>query len=97
MQRRAQVPCQPRRVSPKGGEKRDTHVRDGGQSWKAIHRLIQGLPTGTDLLGAFGEWFDLAPTTVADQTVATRMAEAEALALVTPAGTWLARPRPLCC
>jgi uncharacterized protein (DUF1015 family) len=61
---------------------------------QAIHRLIQGLPVGFDLLGAFGEWFDLTPAAPADRTIAARMAEGAALALVTPGGTWLARPRP---
>jgi uncharacterized protein (DUF1015 family) len=61
---------------------------------QAIHRLLQGLPAGFDVPAAFGEWFDLAPTAPADRTIASRMAEAEAVAVVTAAGTWLARPRP---
>jgi hypothetical protein len=61
---------------------------------QAIHRLVQGLPAGFDLPGALAEWFELTPTAPADRTISGRMADAEALALVTPAGTWLARPRP---
>jgi uncharacterized protein (DUF1015 family) len=60
---------------------------------QAIHRLIQGLPAGFDLLGAFAAWFDLTPTDPPDRGIATRMADAAALAIVTPTGTWLARPR----
>jgi uncharacterized protein (DUF1015 family) len=61
---------------------------------QAIHRLIQGLPAGFDLPGALAEWFELTPTGPADRTISARMADAESLALVTSAGTWLVRPRP---
>jgi uncharacterized protein (DUF1015 family) len=61
---------------------------------QAIHRLVQGLPEGFDLPGAFAEWFEMAPTPPPDRTIAGRMTEAEALAVVTPGGTWLAKPRP---
>jgi uncharacterized protein (DUF1015 family) len=61
---------------------------------QAIHRLLGALPAGFDLPGAFGEWFDLTPTGPPDRTITTRMTDGEALALVTPGGTWLARPRP---
>jgi uncharacterized protein (DUF1015 family) len=62
---------------------------------QAIHRLIQGLPSGFDLPGALAEWFDVTPTAPADRTITTRMAEAGAMALLTPSGVWLARPRPV--
>jgi uncharacterized protein (DUF1015 family) len=60
---------------------------------QAIHRLIQGLPADFDVAGALAEWFEVTPTEPADQTIMARMADAESLALVTSAGTWLARPR----
>jgi uncharacterized protein (DUF1015 family) len=61
---------------------------------QAIHRLIEGLPGGFDLLGALAEWFDITPTAPADRTITIRMAEADAVAVLTPSGAWLARPRP---
>ena len=61
---------------------------------QAIHRLLQGLPDRFDLLGALAAWFDLTPTGAPDPLITARMAESDALAIVTRAGTWLARPRP---
>ncbi len=60
---------------------------------QAIHRLISGLPAGFDLLAALDPWFDITPTPPADRTMAGRMDEAGALALLTSQGSWLARPR----
>jgi uncharacterized protein (DUF1015 family) len=60
----------------------------------AIHRLVAGLPADVDLPGAFAEWFDLTEMEAPDATVGRRMADAGALALVTPEGAWLARPKP---
>ncbi len=59
---------------------------------RAIHRLLTGLPPGFDLADALGQWFDLAPTEPPDRTITARMAAAGALAVVTAAGTWLAKP-----
>jgi uncharacterized protein (DUF1015 family) len=59
---------------------------------KAIHRLVSGLPDGFDLVDALGEWLELTPTEPPDATIEARMAAAGALAVVTPAGTWLGRP-----
>ena len=59
---------------------------------QAIHRLIEGLPPDFDLTGALAPWFDITPTAPADRTIMTRMAEAEAMAVLTPTGAWLARP-----
>ena len=58
----------------------------------AIHRLITGLPDGFDVLGELGRTFQLEPTDPADASIERRMRHAGALAVVTPAGTWLARP-----
>lgn len=60
---------------------------------QAIHRLIEGLPAGFDLVTALGPWFDITPTEPADRTITSRMADAEAVAVLTPNGAWLARPR----
>jgi uncharacterized protein (DUF1015 family) len=59
-----------------------------------IHRLLKGLPSGFDVPASLADWFELVPTTPADRTITSRMAEEGALAVVTPGGTWLARPRP---
>jgi uncharacterized protein (DUF1015 family) len=59
-----------------------------------IHRLLTGLPEGWDAAGALGRWFEIEPTGPADESISARMAEAGALALVDPAGTWLLRPSP---
>lgn len=64
---------------------------------QAIHRLISGLPAGFDLPAALEAWFDVTPTEPVDRTILTRMDDAGALAVLTPAGCWLARPRPEVC
>lgn len=61
---------------------------------QAIHRLVVGLPADFDVPGALDRWFDLWPTEPADRTVAVRMADSGALAVLTSSGAWLARPRP---
>lgn len=65
---------------------------------QAIHRLISGLPAGADaeadVEALFGRWFDITPTEPVDRTIVTRMDDAGALAVLTPAGAWLARPKP---
>ncbi len=61
---------------------------------QAIHRLLMGLPAGFDLPGALGQWFDVTPTGPVDRTILERMDDAGALAVLTDAGVWLARPRP---
>ena len=58
-----------------------------------IHRLIAGLPDGTDLVSALGRYFtagDLEP--FPDATVVDRLISSGALALVTPDGLRLLRP-----
>jgi hypothetical protein len=62
-------------------------------SVQAIHRLISGLPAGFDLAAALDRSFERSPTDPVDATIGQRMVAAGALALVTPDGTWLLRPR----
>ena len=56
------------------------------------HRLVSGLPDGFDLLGALASFFDVEPTDTAGPDLPDRMDEADALAIVTAAGTWLLHP-----
>jgi len=68
-------------------------LADEQLSIRPIHRLINGLSPDTDLLGALSEWFepfDAGPPTT---SLAARMADAGALALVTPGQSWLLKPR----
>ena len=58
-----------------------------------IHRLIAGLPNGHDVVEAFEPYFEVFDVD-ADDTLATRMTDAGALALVTAKGAWLLKPRP---
>ena len=60
----------------------------------AIHRLISGLPAGTDVLAALAPWFDDAGEPPADVPVVTAMADAGCLTLVLPDREVLLRPRP---
>ncbi len=60
---------------------------------QAIHRLLVGLPADFDLPGALSRWFDVTPTGPVDRTILERMDDAEALAVLTGDGVWLARPR----
>jgi hypothetical protein len=64
----------------------------------AIHRVVSGLPAGTDVLGALAPVFQLSPTGTsgADSSGAgllAEMARVGALAVVTRQGTYLAFPR----
>lgn len=58
---------------------------------RPIHRLVAELPTDFDLVSAVSQSFEVfaAP----DTALAERMADAGALALVTPGHSWLLRPR----
>jgi uncharacterized protein (DUF1015 family) len=58
-----------------------------------IHRLVSGLPPDVDLVGTLAQWFepfDAGPPTM---SLAARMADAGALALVLPGQAWLLKPR----
>ena len=67
---------------------------------RPIHRLIGDLPTDVDLPAALAPFFDvtaLGAVGDGDEAAAAlidRMATEGALALVTPEGAWLLRPRP---
>ncbi|MHB1912518.1 MAG: DUF1015 family protein [Acidimicrobiales bacterium] len=61
---------------------------------QAIHRLVSGLPAGTDLLATLEPWFELSQEGPVDAAFPSRMIEAGSLGVVTPTGSWLARPRP---
>jgi uncharacterized protein (DUF1015 family) len=69
-------------------------LADDQLSVRAIHRLINGLPDGFDVVEALASAFDMVETDPPDQAIGPRMVAAGSLALVTPEGTWLARPRP---
>ena len=61
---------------------------------QAIHRLLSGLPDRFDLLGALWQPGSTSPRPGrADRTITARMAEADALAIVTPNGD-VAGPAP---
>ncbi len=61
---------------------------------RAIHRLLDGLPAGTDLVAALDPWFEAVGPPPADGPPTAAMAAAGALCAVTPAGEVLLRPRP---
>jgi uncharacterized protein (DUF1015 family) len=61
---------------------------------RAIHRLLSGLPEGFELRGALEASFAISPTDPVDATIGERMTSSGSLALVTPEGTWLLKPRP---
>jgi uncharacterized protein (DUF1015 family) len=60
---------------------------------RAIHRLVDGLPAGTDLVAALDPWFEPLGPPPAGAALTTAMAEAGALCAVTPTGDVLLRPR----
>ena len=60
----------------------------------AIHRVVSGLPAGTDMLGALAPAFELTPTDVqGGRSRWPAWPHARALAVVTRDGTYLAFPR----
>jgi uncharacterized protein (DUF1015 family) len=61
---------------------------------RAIHRLVDGLPDGTDLVAALDPWFEPLGPPPARTPVTQAMQDAGALCAVTPAGEVLLRPRP---
>ncbi len=61
---------------------------------RAIHRLIDGLPAGTDLVAALDPWFEALGPPPADAALTAAMLDAGALCAVTPHGDVLLRPRP---
>lgn len=59
---------------------------------RAIHRLLDGLPDGFDLVDALSAHFDVFDAGKADETLLARMLDAGALSLVTSEGAWFLRP-----
>lgn len=59
-----------------------------------IHRLVNGLPEGFDLLGALEASFEAFDAGPVGPELLDRMDDAGALCLVTSDGAWLLRPRP---
>jgi uncharacterized protein (DUF1015 family) len=54
---------------------------------EAIHRLVNGLPAGTDLVDVLASHFDLAPAGEVDASIISRMVDRGALCLVHPDGS----------
>ncbi len=61
---------------------------------RAIHRLVSGLPAGFDLVAALAPWFENLGPPPAGMPIVTAIDRARALAVVTPGGEVLVRPRP---
>ena len=61
-------------------------------SVQAIHRLIDNVDHHTDLIEALARHFELFETAPPDESIIRRMDDAGALGVITPAGTWLAKP-----
>ena len=61
---------------------------------RAIHRLLSGLPAGTDLVAALAPWFEDVGPPPDGTPIVTAMDRARALAVVGPDGERLLRPRP---
>jgi uncharacterized protein (DUF1015 family) len=59
-----------------------------------IHRLLSGLPEGTDLVAALAPWFEDAGPPPGDRPVTAAMVAAGCLTLVLPDREVLLRPRP---
>jgi uncharacterized protein (DUF1015 family) len=61
---------------------------------RAIHRLVHGLPPGTDLVAALDPWFEAIGPPPPGVAVTQAMQQSGALCAVTPDGEVLLRPRP---
>ena len=60
---------------------------------RAIHRIIRALTASEDVVTMFSRYCDLEPVDRVDTALAFGLAEHGAMALITPGGSWLARPR----
>jgi uncharacterized protein (DUF1015 family) len=60
----------------------------------AIHRVVSGLPPGTDVLSLLSGAFELRPTQAEGAALLSAMAAQGALAVVSDRGSYLALPRP---
>ena len=63
-------------------------------SVRGIHRLLSLLPEGYDVVEALGSHFALTEAGPVDGRFLLRMVDEGGLGLVTPTGSWLARPLP---
>jgi uncharacterized protein (DUF1015 family) len=61
---------------------------------RAIHRLVDGLPDGTDLVAALDPWFEALGPPPTGTPLTRAMDDAGALCAVSPGGEVLLRPRP---
>ncbi|MGH9231577.1 MAG: DUF1015 family protein, partial [Acidimicrobiales bacterium] len=61
---------------------------------RAIHRLLNGLPAGFDVVAALQPWFEPAGPPPAGVPLTTAMTDAGAMCAVLPAGQVMLRPRP---
>jgi uncharacterized protein (DUF1015 family) len=61
---------------------------------RAIHRLLNGLPAGFDLVRALEPWFEPVGPPPAGMPVTTAMIDTGALCAVVPGGDVMVRPRP---
>ena len=69
-------------------------LADGQASVRPIHRVVSGLPEGTDVVAALEPFFDAAPADLPVSTLPEQMEDAGALALVVGAeAAWLLTPR----
>lgn len=59
-----------------------------------IHRAVIGVPAGTDVLGAFGAWFDLDPEGPASDGTLAPLADSDTPALVYGDKAWRLQARP---
>lgn len=61
---------------------------------RAIHRIVRALGTSLDVVQLFRGYCDLEPVDTVNTNLAFELAALGAMALITPGGAWLARPRP---
>jgi uncharacterized protein (DUF1015 family) len=59
---------------------------------RAIHRFLDA-PSGTDIIALLSPFFELTKTADATETIVDELASNDSLAVVTPSGTWLAKPK----
>jgi uncharacterized protein (DUF1015 family) len=59
----------------------------------AIHRLVSGLPEGTDPITLFSKSFDIVRAGNTNERVVGALAESNSMALLTKDGAWMLNPR----
>ena len=68
-------------------------LTDGQASVRPIHRVVAGLPEGTDLVAALEPFFEVTAADLPVSTLPERMEEAGGLALIVGPEAWLLAPR----